>query len=403
MRYRYIVLFGVLAAVVAVTSGPVVGQASRTAGSTAASTKPWAAPRTAWGDPDLQGIWRDQTQVSLERPKAYAGRELLTDAEVAALEARVNRQGEDRRQRSLAGELDGLGCRAFPFYNAIQGVSGEEFAMRVSHRTSAIIDPPNGRLPPWSPEQVKRWEAKHAEMRGRGEADTWEDRALSERCINFEKVVAVGRLAPPSSSPDLESGSSGAGGRIQTKRILQIPGSVVITVENWWGDSAYRIIPLDGRPAPGPKIRQWLGDARGHWDGNTLVVEITNFNDKQNGPILPAYGQATVYPGSGETLKITERYTRLDADTIEYRYTINDPETYTRPYTALYELTRDDHYAMYPAQCHENNNLGGDLANARADEVGALEHGAEAALKREQVLEGLKKEWAEELSKSKSR
>ena len=247
--------------------------------------------------------------------------------------------------------------------------------MRVSHRTSAIIDPPSGRLPPWSPELVKRWEAKHAAMRGRGEADTWEDRALSERCINFEHVVAVTPMAPPLSSPDLESGSS-ARGRIQTKRILQIPGYVVITVENEdeAGDAAYRIIPLDRRPAPGPKIRQWLGDARGHWDGNTLVVEVTNFNDKQNGPILPAYGEATVYPGSGETLKLIERYTRLDADTIEYRYTVNDPETYTRPYTALNELTRDDRYAMYPAQCHENNNLGGELANARADEIGALEH-----------------------------
>ena len=146
----------------------------------------------------------------------------------------------------------------------------------------------------------------------------------------------------------------------------------------------------------GPKIRQYTGDSRGHWEGNTLVVEITNINDQQDGGRFIPSQTTAVYPGSGETLRVTERYTRVDADTIEYRYTINDPETFTRPFTVLREWTRDDGFALAPGMCHENNEgLAGILAAARADEAWAVAYAEAEAVNRQRRLEEMKAEWAE--------
>ena len=180
------------------------------------------------------------------------------------------------------------------------------------------------------------------------------------------------------------------------KQIVQGPGYVAIVLETI-NALDYRIIPLDGRPAPGPKVRQWLGDARGHWEGNTLVVEIANFNDKQDGgPVIPSTRLlGDNYAGSGERLRLIERFTPLDPQTLEYRYTIDDPQTYARPYTVVHELTRDDHYVVLPSQCYEGNDgLAGQLASARADEKGALENAALFRRERHQRLEELKAEWA---------
>jgi hypothetical protein len=181
------------------------------------------------------------------------------------------------------------------------------------------------------------------------------------------------------------------------RRFLQAPGWVAIAMEEGTASGVesgrYRIIPLDGRPALGSNIRQWMGSSRGYWEGNTLVVVTRNIFYADF--ILPTYGARPRYPGTGETLTVTERFTRLDDDTLEYRYTIEDPETYVRPYTVLQELSRDDDFKISPELCHENNwrNLGGQLGTARADEEAALKFAEDSVRSRQQRMEELKAEW----------
>ena len=405
MNRRYVVLLGVLVALVAAASVSSAGQAPGTAGKTAAAAKQWTQPRTAWGDPDLQGIWQGVGGAPLERPQRFAGREFLTDAEVAAKE----QDARARDAQRLAGTAEEFGFRLQPNYNGVfQGTPTTSPNFRISRRTASIIDPPDGRLPPLTPEALKRWEARDAASRGRGESDTPLDRALPERCINVETAGRVGswglggQVADTSVSAaaartdiGLVGNGEGGGGGGGWRQILQGPGYVVMLMQSdggGGGQEKFRIIPLDRRPALGPKVRQYMGEARGHWDGNTLVVEITNlaFAD----PIFTTYGQAA-YPGSSETLRIVERYTLLGADSLEYRYTIDDPETYTRPYTVFREFARDDGFALAPELCHEvNRDMGAILASARADEVAAVEFAAESAQKRRQRLEEVKAESA---------
>ena len=385
MKYRCLVLFGVVATVVAVASVPMAGQARRATDSTAAPAKSWTQPRTAWGDPDLQGVWRNEAGVNLERSEKFAGRALLTDAEVAANLKRA----EQRLADNLAGKATNRAFRNQENYNSI--FNTEEEAPRVSRRTSAIVDPPNGLLPPWTLEQVKRWGEREALTRGRGESDTVDDANSGARCIADLPMAKVGAwgigFGPKDSTISDGDGlgrSVSAGG---PRRILQTPGYVTIFQQQ---EGEYYIIPLDRRPAPGPKVRQWHGVQRGHWDGNTLVVEHTNIRYQY--PIIQNGGFA-MYPGTGETLKVTERYTRVDADSIEYRYTVVDPAVYTRPYTVLHGLFRDDNYKMTPDLCHENNrDLPGMFANARADEQLSLENGILSVDQRQPRVDKLKKE-----------
>lgn len=395
MKYRRLVLIGATITVVAL--GWV-----RTAGQTGPQATTYTPPRTAWGDPDLQGIWRSLTPVPLERPKALAGREFLTDAEVAERE----RQAEERRTKARAGNAERQGDGGLRLYNAVFWLS--EDRIKISRRTSAIIDPPDGRIPGWTPEQLKLWEAREVATRGRGDADSWEDRSYEERCIH---VVSAGKvrnfgLGPAERSQGFELPapaevlddrflSESASGR-PMKRVLQAPGYVVIASED---HTEYQIIPLD-RPAPEPKIRQWQGIARGHWDGNTLVVETTNVNDKQNGGAIVQVDQGEFYPGTGETLRVTERYTRLDADTLEYRATVEDPAVYVRPYTLLHEWTRDDKYKVSAYLCREgHDDMPAILAAGRFDEATALDNAADAERDRKLRLEELKAE-VEKLNKS---
>ena len=399
---RGLVLFGALATVAAVASVPVAGQTPLGANSTAANPAPL---RTAWGDPDVQGIWDARIRVPFQRPRGET-REFLTDAEVAAKEEAANQREATRIALIDSGEYIAIGERYFPVDPGIfrDAGGGVERAVKVSRRTSAIIDPPIGRLPPWTRAQMERWEVREEASRGRGEADSWEDRSLAERCMT--------RLSPASApavrTPMLSLGAKFAGGSASldadrnvgspTRRIMQFPGYVAITTLEIGhaGEGSYRIIPLDGRPKLGPAIRQWQGDSRAHWEGETLVIEVTNINDRQNaGPISPARTGA-VFPGTGETLRVIERYRRIDADTLEYRVTIEDPETYIRPYTVLRELSRDDSYEMQPFHCHEGHrSIGGAMAQARADEQSALEYGIESQEERFERYELLKKEWAE--------
>jgi hypothetical protein len=161
----------------------------------------------------------------------------------------------------------------------------------------------------------------------------------------------------------------------------------------------YQIIPVDARPALGPKIRQFLGEPRGHWEGNTLVVETTNINDHQHGAAIIPSRRISMHPGPGQTLRVVERYTRLDDRTLEYRYTIDDPETYTRPWTAVYELALEEPPQMVPLPptgCHEYNRaIAHYLAGGRADQQLSIKDAEEAARDRRQRLEELKAEWAE--------
>ena len=389
MKYRRLVLFGATIAVVAL-------RWVRTAGHTGPQATTYTPPRTAWGDPDLQGIWRALTPVPLERPQAFAGREFLTDAEMAERD----RQAEERRTQARAGKAEREGDGGLRLYNAITWLS--EDRIKIARRTSAIIDPPDGRIPGWTPQQLKLWEAREAATRGRGDADSWEDRAYEERCIH---VVSAGNrrnfglgaaersqenLGRPPSPEVLEDRflSESTSGR-PMKRIMQAPGYVVIASED---DNGYQIIPLD-RPAPDPKVRQYQGVARGHWEGNTLVVVTTNINDKQNGGAIIQVDQGEFYPGTGETLRVTERYTRRDADTLDHQTTVEDPAVYVRPYTFLHEWTRDDKYKVSAYLCREgHDDMPSMLAAGRFDEVTALDNAADAERVRRLRLEELKAE-----------
>ena len=289
--------------------------------------KKWTQPRTAWGEPDLQGIWSYATITPLERPTEHAGKEALSEEEVAALDEQA-RTGADRRDGTPEADL----ARA---YNALYYDRGKSIG-----RTSLIVDPPDGRLPPLTPEAEKRRAARAAYLRAHP-ADSWEDRPLQERCITYHGV------------PPLPTGYN------NTYQIFQTPGYVAILDENIHD---VRGIPLDGRPHVGQNIRQWSGNSRGHWEGNTLVVETTNYSPKMTHR----------FPVAGEALRAVERFTRVAADKIDYRFTIHDPTTYTRPWTVALPMTNLPDYVIFEYDCHEGNyGLAHALKGARAEEKAA--------------------------------
>jgi hypothetical protein len=302
------------------------GQSRRSASSS-------SAPRTAWGDPDIQGFWsyNDDVDTPFERPSERGGKPTFGDEELAAvLEERAKRNVE--RAPTIGGETGAGPTHWYEFWNA------------KSTRTSKIIDPPDGRVPALTPEAQKRATARAAALKGRGPSDSWTDRSLGDRCI-------VSRGGWP--HVIVNAGSYG-----NIVRIVQSPGYVVITHEMI---HETRIIPVDGRPHVSQGIRQYLGDSRGHWEGDTLVVEVTNFSDK------------TDFRGSRETLRLVERFSRLDADSINYSVTINDPSTFTKPWTIGVPLKSDkEQTEIFEYACHEGNYaMRNILSGARADEQAA--------------------------------
>ncbi len=318
MIHRFLAVLGALATVIAVASlapGPAVAEAQT------AEADPWTLSRTPDGQPDLQGIWSFATITPLERPRALADRAVLTDEEVAAL----NQDAQTRfdRRDGLTPEADV--ARA---YNQFWWDRGQSIG-----RTSLIVDPPDGRVPALTPEARARVDAVRV-TRARP-AHGPEDRPLAERCIQYRPL------------PRLPTGYN------NNHHILQTPGYVVILTEMIHN---VRIIPLDGRPHIGQGIRQWNGDSRGRWEGDTLVVETINFSDQ------------TSFRGSGENLRLVERFTRVDADTIEWQFTVEDPTTWARPWTGMLPFTKVAG-PIYEYACHERNygmfNL---LAGARAEE-----------------------------------
>jgi hypothetical protein len=304
----------------------------------AQSASNWTAPRTPDGQPDLQGIWLSKSATPLERPKALEGRALLTDEEVAQLQARASRMFKDGSSDFAAGDavfLAALGG-ADRFKSPTSTHNSEDMIEREFDRhTSLIVDPPDGHIPPQTADALKRRES--AAIAARREHPEDFDNAL--RCIAY----GVPRLG----------GRYGAGdyGYYQ---IVQTPGFVLLFMET--GHEA-RIIPLNGRPHVPGSLRFWSGDSRGRWEGQTLVIETTNFSPKSN------------FLGSSSGLKVVERLTRVAPDAIRYEMTMSDPTTWTQPWTAEMPL-RPSNERLYEWACHEGNFhiMSGMLKGARAQE-----------------------------------
>jgi hypothetical protein len=293
----------------------------------------WIVAATAT-QPDLQGIWTNATITPLERPKDLVGKEFFTEKEVAEYEKRVlDESNKDRRDGSPEADVG----RA---YNESWWDRGTKVV--PTRRTSIVVDPPDGRIPPLTAEAQEAAAARAAALRRPAAGP--EDRGLPERCI----------LWPTAGPPMLSSAYN------NNYQILQTPGYVVILIEMIHD---VRIIPLDGRPHLASNMRQWLGDPRGHWEGNTLVVDSTNFTDKNP------------FRGSDRNLHLTERFTRINPDTILYRFTVEDPTAFTRTWTGEAPLTRTPG-PIYEYACHEGNyGMANILSGARAEEK-AMEEAA---------------------------
>jgi hypothetical protein len=278
-------------------------------------------PRTPDGQPDLQGVWDYRSATPLERPAQFAGKEFLTDQEAAELERRA-----EERERTPGRP----GVSIHPYWWLDYGTK-----VVGTRRTSLVVDPLDGRVPPLTPDAQKREAARRAQATQDRPGDSPEGFNLWERCVARQLPEAM--LPGPYNS------------NIQ---IVQSPGYVVILME-MIHDA--RVIPLDGRPHLPQNIRRWHGDSRGRWEGNTLVVETTNFSDKTN------------YRGSGANLRLVERFTRVAADGILYRVTVEDPTTWTRPWTIEVPMVTSE--GLYEYACHEGNyGMKNALTNARAAE-----------------------------------
>ena len=291
-----------------------------------------SALRTAWGDPNLQGVWTGSTLTRVERPLELADKELLTEEEVAALE----READQNRLVERAPRDNDPGT-----YNQIWFDPGTRVV--GDRRTSLIVDPPGGRIP-YHPEMRERQRLQR-EYRVAGQRNSWVDVDTGERCMT-------------DGLPMLWLGYN------PNHQIVQTPDHVVILHEMF---RDRRIIPLDGRPHT--NVRQWNGDIRGRWEGDTLVVETTNFVDKTE------YRWANAWRMPTETMRVVERFTRVDAQTLDYELTIEDPAKFTRPWTISNPLTTDQasrgvtQGPLYEYACHEGNySLQNVLSGARAEE-----------------------------------
>jgi hypothetical protein len=314
---RRIVLLALgLAALIAVPGA--TGQSSSAKG----AKKAWTPSKTPDGQPDIQGFWTYATLTPLERPSELAGQASFTEQEAAEFE-RQTRQRVSTDRRDGGGEAD-VGRS----YNEFWRDRGKVQA----GRTSLVVDPPDGRLPAFTAEG-KRLEDARVRARSGPPAGP-EDRNLWERCITRGLP-----MIPSSYNNNFQ--------------VIQVPGYVVILSE-MIHDA--RIIPLDSRPHLPQNVRTWMGDSRGRWEGNTLVVDTTNFSDK------------TSVRGSSEALHLIERFTRTDAETMQYEFTVEDPKAFTRPWKATVPVARTSEQ-VYEYACHEGNYALADiLAGARAEE-----------------------------------
>jgi|GraSoiStandDraft_12_1057312.scaffolds.fasta_scaffold219694_1 hypothetical protein len=330
MHHRFLVWIGAFATAIIVAAALAPAVQAQTAPASSRNS-----PRTTWGDPDLQGVWTNTTTTPLERPKELSEKDVLTEAERA--ERNSARQAEVSFERPSQPNATGNRLDRNP-YNEFWAERGA-----LSNRTSLIVNPTDGRLPALTPDAQTKQTARAA-ARKISPADGPEDRSTFERCIT--------RSLPGSMMPGFYN---------HNYQILQTPGYVVIHVE-MIHDS--RIIPLDGRAHVGQNIRQWLGDSRGRWEGNTLVVETTNLKPISDRNI-------TVFGSAGEKGRVIERFTRVGANAIDYQVTLDDPSTFTKAWTAAIPMTKIEG-PIYEYACHEGNyGMVGILEGHRAEEKAA--------------------------------
>lgn len=319
-------IFVALAALTALSAGPVFAQAAKT----------WTMPKTPWGDPDLQGTWTSDDCIGtpMNRPANLGDRLYYTEQELAARQNQLARQQEnDLQETAASNQRIGTG----PPSHWI------ERARRPCKQTSLVVDPPNGHVPDLLPEAKTRPVRQSAGVNN-PKADSWEDFSWYIRCVT--RGVA-GSIFPV---------IYGNG-----QQIVQAPGVVTILQEMV---HEARVIPLDGRPHASPNIRSYMGDARGHWEGNTLVVETTNFLGNRTG--IAVNGDGTP---SSDALKTIERFTRTGPDEMHYEMSVDDPKTYVRPFKVAFPLTQEPGYRNFEYACHEGNYAMFDsLSGARAKE-----------------------------------
>jgi hypothetical protein len=302
----------------------IIAAVSTSAQSPKTGENQWQATRTPDGHPDLQGIWTMHTFTPLARPARYAGQEFLTDREAAELSALLTQDDvdplvlgvfgasdEDRRKRVVQNDPT--------HYDNALWLSTPELKPLSSNRTSLIYDPPDGKIPSLTEDGRQR----AAAVKANAGFDSYENRSLQERCIMWTHE------GPPMLPPPYND----------VLQIFQMPGYVLVVREL---ATAPRLIPTDGRPHAAETVRAWAGDSRGRWEGDTLVVDTTNFN--------PRYAVL----GSSPDLHVVERFTRVSADKIVYRFTVDDPKTWTRPWSAEIPLMQTEG-PLYEYACHEAN------------------------------------------------
>ena len=330
MNVQYLGVVGLVVTVMSFTPAPAAGQ-----GDTGESG--WMLPRTADGHPDLQGVWANNNVTPFERPPQWAGKEWLTDEELAELKAaaaQVIASGLDAQfgdqlvLKALEGLTDADSYDSTGNYNQFW-MADRDF----THQTSLVIDPPDGQVPALTA-AAERATADRLGYRSAHPADGPEDRNLGERCANF-------------GVPRLGAGYNSYFQIFQTARHVAVFKEMAHDA---------KLIPLDGSPHAPDGVRQWNGDSRGRWEGDTLVVETTNFSPQSN------------FRGSAEHLHLVERYTRVGPDTLNYEVRVTDATTWTRPWTVLIPLKRSTD-AVFEYACHEGNyGMEGILSGHRAQE-----------------------------------
>jgi len=330
-----VIVLVLLAAVAAAAQAPLSKAAVPAA-------KTWTPPRTPWGDPDLQGIYTsdDLMDTPIERPAEFGSRLYFTEEELAQAAAKLDRQAKADLQEFVN-----------PNARVTTGPPGNwgERARRPPRQTSLIVDPPNGKMPPLTSEGQKRLDAsefRQTALTPQRPPASWEDYDLYIRCISRG-------LAGSMLSSSYDNGT----------QILQAPGYVTLVHEKL---HEARVIPLD-KPHAGQNIRTYLGDSRGHWEGDTLVVETTNFLDNKTGIGRNGNGIPT-----SDALRLVERFTKVDANTLHYELTIDDPKIFTRTWKIAFPITQESGYELFEYSCHETNYaMFNSLSGARAEEKAA--------------------------------
>jgi hypothetical protein len=379
MRTRLVIVIGVAFVIAAVALFVTLGRPSAT-GAANGQTAP--AAETSWGEPDLQGIWSYDFEVPLQRPARFGNREFFTEEEQATLDKereRILNQNDRRYERGSEQDVGGA-------YNAAIFTTHKP----TGRRTSLIVDPPDGKIPPLTPEaQKKREEIREFQLALLQPTDVCKNNLQGCAGGKYGPVSQRRAETPPHYLTVVGAGGPGGGGGVINRsdnpedrslgercmaavlpdfggntgfylQIIQSPGTVSIFYDTAQGQGWQRVIPVTDNPHLPSNVRQWWGNSRGRWEGKTLVVDVTNFSPK------------TYFQGSYENLHLVERWTRLDANTIEYAVTIDDPTTWTRPWTVKQEYNKQNDFAnrhYKEPRCHEGNyGMAALLVGARAEE-----------------------------------